>query len=215
MSDKINKANSIVGVIRRSFKFLTPEIFSKLFKALVRPHLEYANVVWSPHFKQDIIALENVQRRATKLVPGLKEMSYTERLKLLNLPSLTYRRLRGDMIETFKILRGYYDSKVSDGILCLHTDRNSRNNRGHSLKLYKKRCKTKLKQNIFSHRIVNMWNDLPQKVIDAPSIVSFENRLDKHWQQQDIKYNFKSTWTKIKSANRTRTDKTQDLDLSI
>ncbi|KAJ8040215.1 hypothetical protein HOLleu_14445 [Holothuria leucospilota] len=68
-----------------------------LFQALVRPQLEYAAAVWSPHFQRDIDAIENVQRRATRLIPSLKGLTYTERLKKLKLPILKYRRLRGDI----------------------------------------------------------------------------------------------------------------------
>jgi len=83
---------------------------------LVRSHLEYANTVWSP-YKQYLIEkvekVEKVQKRATKLVHGCKHLPYTERLKYLKLPTLKYRRHRGDMIETYKIIHGLYDTAVS------------------------------------------------------------------------------------------------------
>ena len=216
ISDKINKSNKIVGTIRRTFKHLTHIMFSKLFKALVRPHLEYANPVWSPYLKKDIIAVENVQRRATKLLPGLKEKSYPERLRALKLPSLAYRRLRGDMVEAFKILNGHYDSSVSQGILC-QADGSTRTNRGHTKKLFKRRARLRLRQKFFSMRIVDIWNDLPQKVIDSPSIKCFEARLDRVWKEQDIIYNFKGTWQKIRHITEPEagSEDEDDLDLSI
>jgi hypothetical protein len=75
--------------------------------------LEYAAALWSPYTK-DIELIENVQRRATKQVPSLKQLSYTDRLKKLKMPTLKYRRLRGDMIETFKITNGIYDKDVTE-----------------------------------------------------------------------------------------------------
>ena len=99
-------------MIRRSFLYLDEYIFLRLFKALVRPHLEYAQSVWCPWRYKHIDPLENVQRRATRLVPSLKSLSYEERLRKLNLPTLVYRRARGDMIETFKILK-IYDRSVT------------------------------------------------------------------------------------------------------
>ena len=66
----VNKANSIAGLIRRTFVYLDETMFKLLFKALVRPHLEYASSVWNPHLVKDIDIIENVQRRATKLIPG-------------------------------------------------------------------------------------------------------------------------------------------------
>ena len=79
-------------------------MFLALFKAIVRPHLEYASVVWSPLYKKDRIQIENVQRRATRIVPSLKGLNYSERLKRLGLPTLEYRRDRADMVEVYKIL---------------------------------------------------------------------------------------------------------------
>ena len=112
---KINKANQIMGIIRRSFIHLNKRNFVLLFKSLIRPHLEYMNQIWSPHKKKDIQAIESVQRRATKLVPELKNKTYQERLKILELPTLVYRRLRGDMIETYKIIN-IYDSNAVPNI---------------------------------------------------------------------------------------------------
>ena len=77
--------------------FPSKDIFLKLYKSVVRPHLEYANVIWHPIFAKQLKKLENVQRRATKLVPNLKSLSYTERLMSLNLPTIQYRQL-GDLI---------------------------------------------------------------------------------------------------------------------
>ena len=88
-----------------------------LFKSMVRPILEYANPVWAPYLKQDIQAIQNIQKNYTKRIYGLKKMSYHERLKFLNLPSLEYRRLRGDMIEVFKIIHEIYDPKTTNKLL--------------------------------------------------------------------------------------------------
>ena len=72
--------------------------------SMVRPHLEYGNIIWGPHFKQDMKAIERAQKRATRMIPTLKDRRYTERLKALDLPSLEYRRKRGDMIMYYKIM---------------------------------------------------------------------------------------------------------------
>ena len=106
-----------MGLIRRTYTFLDETSFRYLFQSLVRPNLEYAAAVWSPYTKKDIELIENVQRRATKQVPSLKKLSYTNRLKKLKMPTLKYRRLRGDMIETFKIVNGIYDKDVTENFL--------------------------------------------------------------------------------------------------
>ena len=83
------------------YTFLDETSFRYLFQALVRPHIEYAEAVWSPFTKKDIDTIEKVQKRATKLIPFLKNMDYPNRLKKLEMPTLQYRRLRGDMIEVY------------------------------------------------------------------------------------------------------------------
>ena len=84
----VNKANSTLGIIRRSYTYLDRQNLDLLYKALVRTLLEYGNLVWSPYLKDDIEKLEAVQHRATRIIPALKELPYQERLKLLKFPSL-------------------------------------------------------------------------------------------------------------------------------
>jgi len=74
-----------------------------LYKGFIRPRLEYAVQAWSPYLRKDISCLERVQRIATKLVKGLKCLTYEQRLQRLHLTTLEKRRLRGDLIETYKL----------------------------------------------------------------------------------------------------------------
>ena len=76
------------------------ELILQLYKSLVRPRLEYCIQAWRPYLKKDV--LERVQKTATKMISGLSEMGYEERLKILGLTTLETRRLRGDLIEVFK-----------------------------------------------------------------------------------------------------------------
>ena len=101
---------------------------------MVRPHLEYGNVVWHPYLKKDVDLLERVQRRATKLVPVLSKLSYEDRLKEMDLPSLVYRRIRGDSIDIYKYLHGMYRTNV-ESRLPLAKPTSGVATRGHSLKL--------------------------------------------------------------------------------
>ena len=146
MNCKINKANSIMGLIRRTFTFLDEQTLLLLYKALVRPHLEYANSVWCPYKVKHIMAIENVQRRATRMIHALKGLSYEERLRKLKLPTLAYRRLRGDMIETFKMTSNIYDPDLPR----LLSPVTNSNTRGHSKKLYLERTTKSLPKNFFS-----------------------------------------------------------------
>ena len=88
MQTKINKANSVMGVIRRTMDYLDTENFKLLFTALVRPHLEYANQVWNPILKKHVEAVENVQRRACRYIPGLSGLPYPDRLRKIGIPTL-------------------------------------------------------------------------------------------------------------------------------
>ena len=99
IKDCIRKANQQVRLIRRSFMYLDEKSFMMLYKTLVRPILEYCSSVWYPMFKRDSKALEGVQRRATKVLRNLRDLSYPERFFRLKLPSLVYRRRRSDLIQ--------------------------------------------------------------------------------------------------------------------
>jgi len=103
--EKVNKAYSMLGVIKRNFKYMDKETFVNLYKALVRSHLEYASTDWSRRAIGQIEGVEKGQKRTTKLVHDCNRLSYSDRLKYLNLSTLRFRRCRGDVIETFKIIK--------------------------------------------------------------------------------------------------------------
>jgi len=191
--DKINKSYSVLGLIKRNFIYLTEGAFVSLYKSLVRCHLEYANSVWNPHRQGQIKDLEKVQMRATKLVMTVKHLSYKERLARLKLPTLKYRRTRGDTIEVYKILTDKYDNNVN---LPLERQKDSIT-RGHSLKLVHPRCQYDLRKYSFTVRIVNLRNSLPENVISANTVDTFKNRLDKFWSEQELVYDYKADLTGI------------------
>ncbi len=94
-----------------SYTFLDKESLLRLYKAMVRPILEYGVAVWSPYRKGDIAAEESVQRRATRMLPELRGLDYEARLcslGALKLPTLTYCRLHGDVINVYKYIHGMY-----------------------------------------------------------------------------------------------------------
>ena len=97
----------VLGMIRRNITYKEKSLIVPLYKAIVRPHLEYYIQAWNPHLRKDIDMLKKIQRRATKLVPGLRDLRYEERRKEYGLTTLETRRLSGDKIEVFNILNGY------------------------------------------------------------------------------------------------------------
>ena len=121
-------------MIRRNITYKEKSLIVPLYKAIVRPHLEYCIQAWSPYLRKDIDMLEKIQRRATKLIPGLRNLRYEERLKECGLTTPETRRLRGDQIEVFKILNGYenIDSNIFLEI------KESKITRGHNFTLVKK-----------------------------------------------------------------------------
>jgi ribonucleases P/MRP protein subunit RPP40 len=114
-----------------------------------------------------------VLRRATKVIPGLKDLEYEQRLQKISIPSMMYRRVRGDLIEAYKYTHGIY--KLDSNLLNLDTGSTTR---GHSFKIVKQRCNTTLRQKFFTQRVVERWNKLPAQVAEAPTINTFKNRLD-------------------------------------
>ena len=131
----INKANRVLGIVRKTFECLDKEIFNYVYKGLIRPHLEYAAPVWSPYRVMQKEALENVQRRATRMVPGLSHLSYPDRLEALKLPTLAYRRARGDMINVYKIVEAGQKGELDDSILSM-LPLNKRISRGNEKKFF-------------------------------------------------------------------------------
>ena len=176
-----NKANRTLGFIRRSVTNRSPEVILKLYLSLVRPHLDYAAQFWSPYYRKDVESLEAVQRRMTKMVEGMRNIPYKERLKRLNLHSLERRRVRGDLIEVFKWVKGINEGNIKQVIDFSKQNRT----RSNGFKLEKLRFRTNIGKNWFTNRVVNDWNSLSKHVVEAESINSFKRRLDEYMDRDD------------------------------
>ena len=177
INNSIRKARNVIGFIGRNFHYKGKDIVLPLYKALVRPHLEFAVQLWSPHYHGDIEKMEKVQRKATKMIPCLRNKRYLERLEELELTTLEQRRLRGQLIETFKYLRGFTRANPA-GLFDLDDNGRTRNN-GQKLKI--RASRTTIKQKFYPTTIVSSWNNLPANVVGANSVNTFKNRLDEYW----------------------------------
>lgn len=171
----IKKVNSVVYMISLTFKNLSPELVLTIYKIYIRPILEYAVPVWNPYFAGDIHALEQVQRRITKLCPSIRNLPYERRLLKLGLTTLSERRLRGDLIETYKILHGHYS--VNLNFFEISEDNRLR---GHNYKLVRERFYKLCRQNFLCNRVHRAWNSLPPYIVDATSVNSFKNLYDNY-----------------------------------
>ena len=100
------RANQMLGILRRSFKYRDTTIWPRLYKAFVRPKLEFAGASWKPWTQQDMKMLERVQKRAVNCVTSLKSAKYEDKLRELGLTTLQALRDRGDAITIYKIING-------------------------------------------------------------------------------------------------------------
>ena len=169
---------NLIRNIGLAFHYMDKDMMKKLITTLIRPRLEYAGVVWSPHKKKHTSKIERLQRMATKLVPDLMEMTYEERLRAMDLPTLEQRRERGDLIQVYKLLKGM--DVVDNKKLILREEGDIRTLRSHSKKLMKGRCMKDVKKHSFPQRCVETWNGLSEDVVSAPSVHSFKEKLDKY-----------------------------------
>ena len=144
----------------------------RAYLTYVRPLLEYNSIIWSPHSKGDVDAIEKVQRRFTKRIPGFKNYSYVERLHLLHMPRLEMRRMQNDLIWCYKILFGYvkicpsnfFEFRLSSA-------------RGHAYKLFKQYCSNTTRSVFFAERVINVWNSLPPDIVDFRTLKSFTRSI--------------------------------------
>ena len=159
----VKTANQILDMIKRTFTFKTKDNLLQLYKCLVRPHLEYCIQVWNPYLKKDIDLLEGVQRKATHMILGYKYYCYKDRLALSQLSTLEGRRLRGDLIQAFKLLKGLDQINYNNFfVLDVNTSR-----RDHTLKVAKPRARLDIRLHNFCHSVVNCWNNLPVEIVEC------------------------------------------------
>ena len=175
-----SKANSVLGFIKRTVGPKNPQLFSKLYKSLVRPILEYCSSVWCPHLKKDLNTLEKVQRRASKCALGniRQDIPYEERLKLLKWPTLEQRRLFLSLTECYKTINRLNGLDPSAFFTFANDFRPLRANHRFKLKLASATLNSF--KNSFFVRITDKWNNLPKEIAEEENLTNFKNRLKRH-----------------------------------
>ena len=152
-------------------------MMKKIITSMIRPKIEYAAVVWSPHKKKDIRKLERIQKAATKMVPEIRDLTYEERLREMGLPTLEDRRERGNLIAIYKIVN-HMERIDRQDLVALKED-GERQTRGHAKKIRKSQCLRNIKKFSFPHRTVDIWNELSEEIVTAENVHIFKERLDK------------------------------------
>ena len=175
----VKKANSILGQMSRSFLYRDKDVWIHLYKMYVRHHLEFSIQAWSPWYIKDVELLEKVQERAVNMVTGLRSKTYEGKLRELNLPSLYDRRIRGDLIQTWKYL--HHHNPGGEKLFKMAGDQHQRLSR-HTQKPWNiapTNSRLEVRRNFYTSRCVEKWNMLPHGVQDVEALNEFKNAYDK------------------------------------
>jgi hypothetical protein len=164
IANVVSKANKLLGLVKRTLGFRAP-LKSKLllYKSLVMSTLNYASIIWSPD-KGDLILLESVQRRATKYILNDYDSDYKTRLARLDLLPISYIKEFYDLCFFYKCIHRFYDFDISHIIPLPNVRRPGTRLGQDTSRLARQPIRTETAAHFFSHRIVNLWNDLPMSV---------------------------------------------------
>ena len=178
--------NAIVGRAIRVYGWLVRSLVSrdritiiKIYKTLIRPILEYASTIWSPHRQTYVRKIEKVQRKVTKFAFNWSSLyTYETRLSLLNLPTLKWRRLYLDLLMVHRIMHG--NERFRSEMFLLHSEQSELNLRRHRFTIYKRPFKSDIFKYHFVNRVVDQWNALPIDLLDIGDFKVFKKHLKAH-----------------------------------
>lgn len=177
VSHTVRAAKARSNMLLRAFRSTKPSLLSKLYTIYVRPIVEYATQVWSPHQVHQIDLIEDIQRSYTRRVMWRTGdvPPYEERLQLLQLQPLSQRRVIADLTLLYNIVTGRSPLPPS----LFQFSKRSHVSRSHALQIVPPLFRTNHKF-CFSSRVVNLWNSLPREMIALPTSKSFGRAVSAH-----------------------------------
>ena len=173
-------ANAILGQLSRAVTYRDKNTFLRLFRTYVRPHVDYCAPAYSPWTQGDKDILENVQRRAIGMVTNFKGRTYEEKLAEAGMVTLETRRLRGDLLQAYRVLHGVDDVDPSKWFT-MAQERNGATSTRHTsgaLNVERGEGRGEVRRNFWSQRVAEPWNNLPDEVKTAKSLNDFKNGID-------------------------------------
>ena len=182
----LSKANTILGRLLNTFKYFDRKIVKILYPTFVRPHIESASTVWNDLKKEDKDRLEKFQRKVTRKITDIKHTTYEERLEILSLQKYEDRRLRGDLIQIFKMINLIDDIKLSQDLKFLSSSR------PNNKKLIRELSRNSLRHGFLTNRVTETWNKLPQEIVNSETVNSFKGKLDKFMKENKQYKNVKN-----------------------
>ena len=178
----VSKANTTLGQMLNTFKYFTSDVVKIIYPTYIRPHLEFASSVWNALSKSDLDKIEKTQQRVTRHAYDLRGYDYEERMVKLNLTKIEHRRLRGDLIQYYKIRNGFDDIKF------IQEAKTFSSSRPHGQKIQREKFdKCSFRHKFLFNRIATTWNNLPSKIVESRSVNSFKANLDKHMSSETFK----------------------------
>ena len=172
----ISRGMKLYGWLVRNLITRNYIIKTRMYKALIRPTLEYASTVWSPIRITQINQLEKVQRKFTKFALNWpKNYTFKKRLQILKLPTLLWRRRFLDLLMKHRIIHG--STEIRKCLFQLQSDQCSLNLRKHRFAIYKAPFRSDIYKQHFVNRVVDYWNDLPYELLDIVNFTEFKKRL--------------------------------------
>ena len=174
-----SKASKLSNIILRSFSASNLHTYTLLYKSYIRPLVEYNTSIWAPYSQGDLDTVENVQRRYTKRICqklNIKFNGYKQRLDILNLETLENRRIKLDLVLVYKIVNGLIFVNQTEIFQVINT---SYNLRRHKLSLRNPfRITSDIGKYFFTNRIIKVWNDLPETLVNSETLATFKSGLN-------------------------------------